>query len=174
LTTGELAKQASGAVVVRFADTVVFVAAQSGPGRPGIDFFPLTVDYRERAAAAGKFPGGFIKREGRPTLKEVLTARLTDRPIRPLFPETYRDEVQIMANVLAVDTENDPDVLSILGASAALGVSPVPFRGPIGAVRVGRVDGEFVLMPTQTDLDNSTLDLVVAGTKDSILMIEGF
>ena len=174
LTTGELAKQASGAVVVRYADTVVFVAAQSGPGRPGIDFFPLTVDYRERAAAAGKFPGGFIKREGRPTLKEVLTARLTDRPIRPLFPETYRDEVQIMANVLAVDTENDPDVLSILGASAALGVSPVPFRGPIGAVRVGRVDGEFVLMPTQTDLDNSTLDLVVAGTKDSILMIEGF
>lgn len=174
LTTGEMAKQASGAVLVQFAETVVFVAVQSGPSRPGTDFFPLTVDYRERAAASGKFPGGFLKREGRPTQKEILTCRLTDRPIRPLFPKGYIDEVQVMANVLACDRENDPDVLAILGASAALGVAPLPFRGPIGAVRVGRIDGEFVLMPTQAQIETSTLDLVVAGTRDSVLMIEGF
>jgi len=153
----------------------VFVAAQDGPPRPGIDFFPLTVDYRERVAASGKFPGGFLKREGRPTLKEVLTARLTDRPIRPLFPEGYVQEVQVMSNVLACDVENDPDVLSIIGASAALSVSPgIPFAGPLSAVRVGLIDNEFVLMPTQAQLVSSSLDLVVAGTKDSILMIEGF
>ena len=175
LTTGEIAKQADGAVLVRYADTVVMVAAQSGPGRPGIDFFPLTVDYRERTAAAGKFPGGFIKREGRPTTKEILTSRLTDRPIRPLFPEGYTDEVQIQANVLASDGENDPDVLSILGASTSLMLaSRIPFHGPIGAVRVGLLNGEFVLMPTQKQLDESTLDLVLAGNRDSILMIEGF
>lgn len=174
LTTGEIAKQAAGAVVVQYGETVVFVAAQDGPGRPGIDFFPLTVDYRERVAAAGKFPGGFLKREGRPTLKEILTARLTDRPIRPLFPEGYKDEVQVMSNVLACDPDNDPDVLSIIGASAALCVSPMPFRGPIAAVRVGRVDGQFVVMPTQAQIDVSSLDLVVAGTKESVLMIEGF
>ena len=169
-----MAKQAGGAVVVQYGETVVFVAAQSGPPRAGIDFFPLTVDYRERTAAAGKFPGGFIKREGRPTLKEVLTSRLTDRPIRPLFPEGYHDEVQVMGNVLACDIENDPDVLSIIGASAALGLAPVPFRGPIAAVRIGRVDGEFVVMPTHQQLETSTLDLIVAGTKHSVLMIEGF
>ena len=174
LTTGEMAKQAGGAVLVQFAETVVFVAAQSGPSRPGTDFFPLTVDYRERSAASGKFPGGFLKREGRPTLKEILTCRLTDRPIRPLFPKGYIDEIQVMANVLACDRENDPDVLAILGASAALGLAPVPFQGPIAAVRVGRIDGEFVLMPTQEQIAASTLDLVVAGTKQSVLMIEGF
>lgn len=175
LTTGQWAKQASGAVVVQFGETVVFVAAQSGPGREGIDFFPLTVDYRERVAAAGKFPGGFIKREGRPTLKEILTARLTDRPIRPLFPDGYREEVQIMGNVLACDPENDPDVLSITGASAALSVSPaIPFLGPLAGVRVGLINGQFVLMPTQQQLETSALDLVVAGTKKSVLMIEGF
>src|SRR5690606_34263397 len=119
LTTGEIAKQAGGAVLIQYGETLVMVAAQSGPPRPGIDFFPLTVDYRERMSAAGKFPGGFYKREGRPTVREILTSRLTDRPIRPLFPESYHDEVQIMANVLACDLENDPDVHSITGASAA-------------------------------------------------------
>ncbi len=174
LTTGELAKQAAGAVLVRFGDTVVFVAAQNGPSRPGTDFFPLTCDYRERSAAAGKFPGGFIKREGRPTQKEVLTSRLTDRPIRPLFPEGYIEEVQVMSNVLSVDAENDPDVLSIIGASAALSIAPVPFNGPIAAVRVGLIDEEFILMPTRTQIKESRLDLIVAGSKDSVLMIEGF
>jgi polyribonucleotide nucleotidyltransferase len=174
LTTGEMAKQAAGAVLVRFEDTVVFVAAQNGPGRPGIDFFPLTCDYRERTAAAGKFPGGFIKREGRPTTKEILTSRLTDRPIRPLFPENYFEEVQVMSNVLSVDLENDPDVLSIIGASAALSIAPVPFQGPIAAVRVGLLDEQFVLMPTRTQLETSRLDLIVAGNKGSVLMIEGF
>lgn len=139
ITTGQIAKQAAGAVLVQFGETVVFVAAQDGPSRPGTDFFPLTCDYRERSAAAGKFPGGFIKREGRPTQKEILTSRLTDRPIRPLFPEGYNDEVQVMSNVLSVDTENDPDVLSIIGASAALSLAPVPFNGPIAAVRVGLI-----------------------------------
>ncbi len=175
LTTGELAKQASGAVVVQYGETVVFVAAQTDKPREGLDFFPLTCDYRERSAAAGKFPGGFLKREGRPTLKEILTSRLTDRPIRPLFPETFRAEVQIMSNVLACDGENDPDVLSIIGASAALTVAPgVPFQGPLAAVRVGLLAGEFILMPTQAQIAESGLDLIVAGTKSSVLMIEGF
>jgi polyribonucleotide nucleotidyltransferase len=174
LSTGELAKQAAGAVTVQFGDTLVFVAAQNGPGRPGIDFFPLTVDYRERAAAAGKFPGGFLKRESRPSTREILTARLTDRPIRPLFPEGYTEEVQIMSSVLAFDGQNDPDVLSIIGASAALSIAPVPFQGPIGAVRVGLVGEDFRLMPTQAELENTQLDLIVAGNRDSVLMIEGF
>jgi len=174
LTTGEMAKQAAGAVLVQFGDTVVFVAAQNGPSRPGTDFFPLTCDYRERSAAAGKFPGGFIKREGRPTTKEILTSRLTDRPIRPLFPEGYVEEVQVMSNVLAVDSENDPDVLSIIGASAALSIAPVPFQGPIAAVRVGLLEEQFVLMPTRKELETSKLDLIVAGSRDSVLMIEGF
>ncbi|MBI1345841.1 polyribonucleotide nucleotidyltransferase [bacterium] len=174
LTTGEIAKQAAGAVLVQYGETVVFVAAQNGPGRPGIDFFPLTVDYRERAAAAGKFPGGFIKREGRPTTREILTARLTDRPIRPLFPEGYFEEVQVMSNVLAYDGANDPDVMSIIGASAALCLAPVPFQGPIGAVRVGMLNDEFRLLPTQEEMATSTLDLIVAGNRDSVLMIEGF
>jgi polyribonucleotide nucleotidyltransferase len=175
METGELAKQASGAVLLQYAETSVFVAAQTGPSRPGIDFFPLTVDYRERFAAAGKFPGGFLKREGRPTQKEILTCRLTDRPIRPLFPKGFRDEVQVMINVMSSDGENDPDVWAINGASAALGVAPpLPFQGPIGAVRVGLVDGEFVLFPTVQQLKESTLDLVLAGSRESILMIEGF
>jgi len=174
LTTGEIAKQASGAVLVQYGDTVVFVAAQTGPPRPGVDFFPLTIDYRERMAAAGRFAGGFLKREGRPTTRETLTCRLTDRPLRPLFPEGFNDEVQIMANVLACDPENDPDVLSTTGASAALCVAAVPFNNPIAAVRVGQVDGRFVIMPTQEEMKNSTLDLVVAGSKSSVLMIEGF
>ncbi len=174
LTTGEIAKQASGAVVVRYGDTVVFVAAQSGPARPGVDFFPLQVDYRERMAAAGRFAGGFLKREGRPTTREILTCRLTDRPLRPLFPEGYYDEVQIQANVLACDQVNDPDVLTTVGASAALCIAPVPFNTPIASVRVGKVDGQLVVMPTQEQMAVSTLDLIVAGSKKSVLMIEGF
>lgn len=175
ITTGEWAKQASGSVIVQYGETVVFVAAQSGPPRVGIDFFPLTVDYRERAAAAGKFPGGFLKREARPTLREILTCRLTDRPIRPLFPEGFNDEIQLMSNVLACDGQNDPDVLSIIGASAALSIAAeIPFQGPLAGVRAGCVNGEFVLMPTQEDLAKSSLDLIVAGNKKSVLMIEGF
>lgn len=174
LTTGEIAKQAAGAVLIQYGETVVLVAAQNGPSRPGIDFFPLTCDYRERAAAAGKFPGGFLKREGRPSTREVLTSRLTDRPIRPLFPEGYTEEVQVMSNVMAYDQVNDPDVLSIIGASAALCLAPVPFQGPIGAVRVGMVDDEFRLFPTAEEMTNSTLDLIVAGSLTSVLMIEGF
>ena len=174
ITTGELAKQASGAVLVQLGETAVFVAAQTGPPRPGLDFFPLTVDYRERMAAAGKFPGGFLKREGRPTNREILTCRLTDRPIRPLFPKGFKDEVQVMSTVWACDGINDPDVLSINGASAALCIAPLPFAGPIAAVRVGQIDGEFILFPTSAEMKESRLDLVVAGSEDSILMIEGF
>ena len=143
------------------------------PPRPG-DFFPLTCDYRERVAAAGKFPGGFLKREGRPTTKETLTARLMDRPIRPLFPEWFRDEVQVQSFVLASDRQNDGDVLAMNGASAALCISPLPFQGPIGSVRLGYVDGEFVPFPTHDELEESDLDLIVSGSKDAILMIEGF
>ncbi|MFM7056444.1 MAG: polyribonucleotide nucleotidyltransferase [Planctomycetota bacterium] len=174
ITTGELAKQASGAVYLQFGDTSVFVAAQSGPSRPGTDFFPLTVDYRERLAAAGRFAGGYLKREGRPTTREVLTSRLTDRPIRPLFPKGFRDEVQIMSNVMSCDGVNDPDVLSITAASAALMVSGLPFRGPIAAVRVGMEGDQLVLMPTVEQMKSSRLDLIVAGSESAVLMIEGF
>nr|WP_229360876.1 polyribonucleotide nucleotidyltransferase [Fuerstiella marisgermanici] len=174
LSSGELAKQASGAVMVQYGDTSVFVAAQTGPSRPGIDFFPLTVDYRERLAAAGKFAGGYLKREGRPTTREILTCRLTDRPIRPLFPKGFRDEVQIMSNVMSCDGENFPDILSINGASAALRISGMPFKGPIAAVRLGMINDELILMPTVSQMEESTLDLIVAGSEKSILMIEGF
>lgn len=174
LTTGQLAKQASAAVRVQYGETVLFVAVQTGPSRPGIDFFPLTVDYRERFAAAGKFAGGFLKREGRPTTREILTCRLTDRPLRPLFPKGFHDEVQVMANVLSVDDENDPDVLTGTGASAAACLAPVPFAGPIATIRVGRIDGELICMPSQQQMAESDLDLVVAGSRDSVLMIEGF
>ncbi|MCA9039770.1 MAG: polyribonucleotide nucleotidyltransferase [Planctomycetaceae bacterium] len=174
ITSGELAKQASGAVLVQYGETVLFVAVQTGPSREGTDFFPLTVDYRERLAAAGKFAGGFLKREGRPTTREILTCRLTDRPIRPLFPDGFRDEVQVMANVLACDLENEPDVLTTIGASAALMIAPLPFQGPIASVRVGRVEGELVLFPTHLEMKESDLDLVVAGSTESVLMIEGF
>jgi len=174
LTTGEIAKQASGCVIVQYGETTILVAIQTGTPRAGIDFFPLMVDYRERFASAGKFPGGFLKREGRPTTREILTCRLTDRPIRPLFPKGYNDEVQIMSNVLAYDGENDPDVLSINGASAGLMISPCPFLGPIGAVRVALVGEDLVLFPTAAELAESKLDLIVAGSKESVLMIEGF
>lgn len=174
ITTGEIAKQASGAVLVQYGETTVLVASVAGGGREGLDFFPLTVDYRERYAAVGRFPGGFLKREGRPSNNEILTARLTDRPIRPLFPDGYHEEVQIQSTVMACDGENLPDVQSIIGASAALSLAPVPFKGPIGAVRIGQIDGELVVFPTHQQLEESDLDLVVAGTKESVLMIEGF
>jgi polyribonucleotide nucleotidyltransferase len=174
LETGKLAKQAHGAVVVRYGDTISLVAAVEGSPIPGRDFFPLTVDYREKTYAAGKFPGGFIKREGRPTMKETLTSRLIDRPIRPLFPPHYLNEVQVMAQVLSSDKEYDADVLSIIGASAALHLSQIPFLEVTGAVRVGMVDGELILMPTHTQLEESELDLVMAGTRNAVTMIEGF
>jgi polyribonucleotide nucleotidyltransferase len=174
IETGALAKQSSGAVTVQYGDTVVLVAAATDKPRAGIDFFPLTCDYRERTAAAGKFPGGFIKREGRPTTKETLTARLMDRPIRPLFPEGFYDEVQIQAFVMSSDRQTDGDVLAMNGAAAALGISELPFLGPLASVRLGQIDGKFVPFPTQDELEVSTLDLIVAGTKEAVLMIEGF
>src|SRR5258708_5693897 len=174
IESGRLAKQAHGAVVVRVGDTMTLVATVAGPGREGLDFFPLTVDYREKVYAAGKFPGGFIKREGRPTTKEILTSRLIDRPIRPLFPAYYRDEVQIQAGPISADRVNDADVLSMVGASATLLLARVPFLGPIGASRIGRVDGQFVPFPTAQELKESDLDLVVASTDKTIVMIEGF
>jgi polyribonucleotide nucleotidyltransferase len=174
LETGKLAKQAAGACLAQYGETVVLAAATTGPARPGVDFFPLTCDYRERTAAAGKFPGGFLKREGRPTLKEVLSSRLIDRPIRPLFPEWFRDEVQIQCMVLASDRQQDGDVLAINAAAASLGLSPTPFAGPMAAVRLGRVDGRLIPFPTQDDLEESDLDLVIAGNYKSVMMIEGF
>src|SRR4051794_39949224 len=168
LETGRLAKQASGAVVVRVGDTMTLVATVGAPGREGLDFFPLTVDYREKVYAAGKFPGGFIKREGRPTTKEILTSRLIDRPIRPLFPETYRDEVQIQAGPISADRLNDPDIPAMIGASATLLLARVPFNGPVGGIRLGRVDGKLIALPTADELKESDLDLVVASTSKAI------
>src|SRR5215207_2700574 len=173
LETGKLAKQAHGAVLVQFGDTMVLTAAVEGNPR-GEDFFPLTVDYRERTYAAGKFPGGFKKRESAPSTKEILTARLADRPIRPLFPEGYINEVQVMSTVVSSDRENDPDILSIIGSSAALWISPIPFQGPIGAIRLGLVDNQLIPFPTYAQLENSSLDLTVAATMDAVCMIEGF
>src|SRR3954452_21932327 len=172
METGLLAKQADGAVLVTYGETVVLATVVSSDPRPGTDFLPLTVDYREKPSAAGKFPGGFIKREGRPTTKETLTARMIDRPIRPLFPFGYFDEVLIQVIVLSADGQNDPDVLSMIGASAALAISSVPFEGPIGAVRVARVDGQFKVLPMASDLDMSDLDLHLSGTEDTVNMIE--
>ena len=173
IETGKIARQAHGAVVVQYGDTVVLVAAVTAPPRfEDIDFFPLSVDYREKQSAAGKFPGGFIKREGRPSTKEILTARQIDRPIRPLFPDGYFQEVQIIASVLSADRENDPDILAMIGASAALTISKIPFIGPTGACRLGRVDGQFVVNPTHKQLAEGDLNLLLGGTKKAINMIE--
>lgn len=173
IETGRIAKQADGAVLVTYGETVVLVAAVVAPPRSeDIDFFPLSVDYRERQSAAGKFPGGFIKREGRPSTKEILTARNIDRPIRPLFPDGYFNEVQVMATVLSADRENDPDVPAMIGASAALCISKIPFQGPLAACRIGRVDGEFVVNPTHKDLETSDLNMLIGGRKEAITMIE--
>ncbi|MEC7110234.1 MAG: polyribonucleotide nucleotidyltransferase, partial [Planctomycetota bacterium] len=172
--TGHLAKQASACVISRYGDTTVLTAVTTGPPRPGIDFFPLTCDYRERTAAAGKFPGGFIKREGRPSTKETLTSRLIDRPIRPLFPKGFFDEVQVQSMVLASDRQNDADVLAMNGAATACHVSSIPFAGPIASVRVGRVEGQLVAFPTVDQLEDSDIDLIVSGSEDAVAMIEGF
>jgi polyribonucleotide nucleotidyltransferase len=173
IETGKIAKQADGAVVVQYGDTIVLVSAVTAPSKfEDIDFFPLSVDYREKQSAAGKFPGGFIKREGKPSTKETLTARQIDRPIRPLFPEGYFQEVQITAIVLSADQENDPDILAMIGASAALTISKIPFLGPIGACRLGRVNGQFVVNPTHKQIANGDLNLLLGGRKDAMNMIE--
>ena len=174
IETGKLAKQASGSVVVTSGGTVVLVTACiAKTPRAGIDFFPLTVEYQEKTYSAGKIPGGFFKREGRSTEKEVLTSRLIDRPIRPLFPEGLFNEVQVVATVLSADPENDPDILAIAGASAALMISDIPFAGPISAVRIGLVDGEFVVNPTYAQRETSELDFIIAGDSEGIVMVEG-
>ncbi|MHC4489638.1 MAG: polyribonucleotide nucleotidyltransferase, partial [Planctomycetota bacterium] len=173
IETGKVAKQADGAVVVQYGDTIVLVAAVTAPPRfEDIDFFPLSVEYREKHSAAGKFPGGFIKREGRPSTKETLTARQIDRPIRPLFPEGYLQEVQVTANVLSADKENDPDVLAMIGASAALTISKIPFLGPTGACRLSRVNGEFVVNPTHQQIADGDMNLLLGGHKEAMNMIE--
>ncbi|HWN38555.1 MAG TPA: polyribonucleotide nucleotidyltransferase, partial [Gammaproteobacteria bacterium] len=173
IETGAIARQADGAVLVNMADTVVLVTAVGDKKDvAGRDFFPLTVNYQEKTFAAGKIPGGFFKREGRPSEKETLTSRLIDRPIRPLFPDGYRRDVQVIATVLSMNTEIDPDIPSLIGASAALMLSGLPFMGPIGAARVGYKDGQYLLNPTRSELQQSKLDLVVAGTQDAVLMVE--
>ncbi len=172
--SGKMGKLADGAVTVRVGDTVVMVTAVSETSiREGQDWFPLSVEYKEKAAAAGRFPGGYFKREGRPTEKEVLTCRMTDRPLRPLFPKGYFYDTQIIALLLSADLVHDSDIPSMNGASAALCVSDIPFAGPIAAVRVGLVDGEFVANPTFEERENSALDLVYAGMRDKVIMIEG-
>ncbi|HEX4264668.1 MAG TPA: polyribonucleotide nucleotidyltransferase [Verrucomicrobiae bacterium] len=174
IETGKLAKQADGAVTIQMGETIVFVAAVAATkAKPGQDFFPLTVDYREKAAAAGKFPGGYFKREGRPTEKEILTSRIIDRPIRPLFPKGWYNEVQVQTIPLSADGENDPDMLAILGASAALMVSDIPWDGPLGACRIGRVNSQFVANPTHAQMAESDLDLVYVGNDTDLVMYEG-
>ena len=173
LETGEIARQAGGAVLVTVDDTVVLatvVAAKKA--KPGQDFFPLTVDYIEKTYAAGKIPGGFFKREGKPSEKETLTSRLIDRPLRPLFPEGFYNEVQVIIHVLSVNPEIDPDIPAMIGASAAMAISGIPFNGPIGAARVGYIDGQYVVNPTASQLKTSKMDLIVAGTEAAVLMVE--
>ena len=172
IETGRIALLAGGSVTVRLGDTMVLGTANRSEPRPGLDFFPLTVDFEERMYAAGKIPGGFIKRESRPSEAAILAMRLTDRPLRPLFPKGYYNDVQVVLTVLSTDQENDPDILALNGASAALSISQIPFMGPVGAVRVGRIGGEFVTNPTNSELAESDLDLVVAGTREAVMMVE--
>ena len=172
--TGKMAKQASGAVLVRYGETVVLVTSTaSKEAREGMDFFPLTVDYEEKMYAVGKMPGGFLRREGRPGNSAILNARLIDRPIRPLFDKRCRNDIHVMATVLSVDYDNAPELCGMLGASASLGISDIPWDGPIAGVRVGRIDGQFVINPTQEQLKVSTLNITVAGSETAILMVEG-
>ena len=173
LESGKIARQADGAVMASLGDTMVLCTAvgQRSP-KPGIDFFPLTVNYQEKTFAAGKIPGGFFKREGRPSEKETLTSRLIDRPLRPLFASGYRNETQVICTVLAHDLENDPDMVALIGASAALTISGIPFLGPIGGARIGYIDGNYVLNPTVEDQKESALNLVMAGTREGVLMVE--
>src|SRR6058998_2285377 len=174
IETGKIAKLADGSVVVSCGESIVMASAVSATTiKEGQDFFPLTVDYREKAAAVGKFPGGYFKREGRPSEKETLTSRMIDRPLRPLFPQGYFYDTQVISILLSADGQNDPDMLAINGASAALCVSDIPFAGPIGAVRIGRVNGKFVANPTHGEREQSDLDLVYVGTENDVIMIEG-
>src|SRR3989338_1958842 len=173
LGTGKIAKQANGSVTIQLGGTVVLVTAcMSKELREGQDFFPLTVEYQEKTYAAGRIPGGFFKREGRPSESEILTARLIDRPTRPLFPEGFLNEVQIIAVVLSSDAENDPDILAVNGASAALGISDIPFNGPITCCRVARVNNEFILNPTYAELEIADLEVIVAANKKGVVMLE--
>ena len=174
IETGQLAKLAAAAVVIQYGETTVLCSAATGSPRPGLDFFPLMCDYRERTCAAGKFPGGFMKREGRPTMKETLTARLIDRPIRPMFAEGFKDEVQCQSFVLSSDRQHDGDVLAMNGAATACFISALPFADPVASTRVGRVDGEFVAFPTFEQLEESDMDIIVSGTEGAVTMIEGF
>ncbi|MFV2031689.1 MAG: polyribonucleotide nucleotidyltransferase, partial [Gammaproteobacteria bacterium] len=173
LETGEIARQASGAVIVSMAETMVMVTVVgSRNADPGRGFFPLTVDYIEKTYAAGKIPGGFFKREGRPNEKETLTCRLIDRPIRPLFPKGFMNEIQVVATVISLNNQIDPDIPALIGASAAISISGIPFNGPIGAARVGYLDGQYILNPTNSQIAESDLNLVVAGTENAVLMVE--
>src|SRR5918996_4958423 len=174
LETGRVAKQADGAVLASYGDTVVLATAvASQTVKPGVDFLPLTVDYQEKAYAAGKIPGGYFKREGRPSEKEVLTSRLIDRPMRPLFPEGFYYETQVIASVLSADHTASSDIVGITAASAALTLSDIPFDGPVAGVRIGRIDGQFVINPTLEAFETSDVNLVVAGTADAVMMVEG-
>ncbi|TMD56713.1 MAG: polyribonucleotide nucleotidyltransferase, partial [Chloroflexi bacterium] len=172
IETGRVAEQANGAVIIRQGDSIVLSTCVMSAPREGIDFFPLTCDYEEKMYAAGKIPGGFIRREGRPTESAILASRLTDRPLRPLFPDGFKQDISVVGTVLSVDQESDPVILAINGASAALTISDIPFQGPVGAVRVGYLDGRLVLNPALSKMEESELDLVVAGTSEAILMVE--
>src|SRR3712207_4188506 len=173
LETGKVAQQANGAVVARFGDTVILATATASVApREGIDFFPLTIDYEERLYAIGKIPGSFFRREGRPSTEAILAARLPDRPLRPLFPKGYRNDVQIIITILSADQQTDPDTLGTIAASAALTISDIPFDGPVSSVRVGFIDGEYIVNPTFEQLEQSDLDLVVASTRDAVVMVE--
>ena len=173
LETGEIARQAGGAVIVKMSDTVVLVSVVgSKTAREGVDFFPLTVDYQEKFYAGGRIPGGFFKREARPSERETLNSRLIDRPIRPLFPEGFRNEVQVVATVVSLNPEVEGDIPALIGTSAALALSGIPFNGPIGAAKVGYANGQYLLNPTRTELESSDLELVVAGTAKAVLMVE--
>src|SRR5919199_2469773 len=173
LETGKMARQADGAVMATYGGTTVLCTAVfAKAAKPGVDFFPLTVNYQEKTFAAGKIPGGFFKREGRPSEKETLTSRLIDRPIRPLFVPGFLNETQVVCTVLSHDLENDPDIVALVGASAALTISGIPFLGPIGGARIGYIDGQYVLNPQIDEMPNSDLDLVVAGTQEGVLMVE--
>ncbi len=173
LETGKIARQADGAIIASLGETVVLATVVGAKKiNPDVDYFPLSVNYQEKYYAAGKIPGGYFKREARPTDSETLTSRLIDRPIRPLFPEEFKNEVQLLPTVISYDKENEPDILSIIASSAALAISGMPFMGPVGASRVGYIDGNYVLNPSKAELEKSKLDLVVAGTKEAVLMVE--
>lgn len=174
IETGKLAKQADGSVMVRMGDTMMLATVVSNKeAKEGIDFLPLTMDYREKYASTGRFPGGFFKREARPSTDEILVMRLVDRALRPLFPKDYHSEIQVMLALMSSDKSNQPDALACLAASAALAVSDIPFAGPVSEVRVGRIDGKFVVNPTFEEMENADMDMIVAGTLDSVVMVEG-